>query len=95
MTERSFLGYGSPEALEKAITAGEGDDFTVYGEGLLYASVCSSLPPEEVKRRMGTRPSGTRGGWQLSENKTFRGGQPNPCPCDDHPQTHKHYLFVT
>ena len=53
LTERSFLGYGSPEALEKAITAGEGDDFTVYREGLLYASVCSSLPTEEVKHGWG------------------------------------------
>ena len=94
MAVPSFLGYGTPEALEKAITMGEGDDFTVYVEGLFYASVCSSLPLEEVKRRMKARLSGTTCGWQLSEDTTFSGCQSNPSPCEKHPETHKHYLFV-
>ena len=88
-----FLDFGSPEALEKALTAGESEDFVVYNEGLCYASVCSSLPVEEVQARMQRRPSGTTRGWRLSE-EAFAGGQPNPCPCDQRPDTHKHYVFV-
>ena len=55
----NFAGYGSPEKLEKAITAEEDERFTVYTEGLCYASVCSNLPQEEVIARMRRRPSGT------------------------------------
>ena len=89
----SYLGYGSPEKLEKAITQEEDEDFVVYAEGLLYLSVCSSLPQEEVEARMHRRISGASGGWTLAE-KLFRWGEPNPCPCDMKPETHKHYLFV-
>ena len=87
-----YMGYGTPEALEAAITADEDDDFTVYAEGLLYASVCSSLGKEETVARMARRPSGV-GGWMLSDDEEFPQGQPNPCPCDQRPGTHQHYLF--
>ena len=71
----------------------EGEDFTVYREGLFSASVCSSLPQSEVLERMAARPCGTTAGWMLSDNPTFSGGEPNPCPCDQNPATHRHYLF--
>ena len=89
----SYLGYGSPEKLEKAIIQEEDKDFVVYAEGLLYLSVCSSLPQQEVEARMRRRPSGTKNGWGLAD-EPFRSGEPNPCPCDMKPETHKHYLFV-
>ena len=88
----NFMGYGSPERLEQAITAEEGEDFVVYGEGLIYASVCSSLAQDEVVARMHRRLCGTHAGWGLSD-KAFKTGEPNPCPCDNQPETHKHYLF--
>jgi hypothetical protein len=59
-------------------------------EDLLFAVVCSSLPQEEVERRMKDRPCGTTNGWMLSEPKE---GVANPSPCKEHPRTHKHYLF--
>jgi hypothetical protein len=69
-------------------------DFTVYGQGVFCASVCTSLPLEEATRRMNAEnPSGTENGWNKSEDVTFRCGEPNPCTCPDHPATHKHYLF--
>ena len=89
----NFIGYGSPEALEAAITAEEGDDFTIYSEGLVNASVCSSLGLEETVARMQRRISGTDAGFILSENKNFSTGQTNPCPCERNPKTHQHYLF--
>jgi hypothetical protein len=68
-------------------------DFEVYAEGLCYASVCSSLPQSEVELRMQQREPGTTLGWRLAE-EPFRTGEPNPCPCSDNPETHKHYLFA-
>lgn len=69
-------------------------DFEVYSLGLVAASVCSSLSLEETKKRLNEEhPTGIESQWELSKDKQFRGGQPNPCPCDQHPETHKHYLF--
>ena len=90
----SYLGYGSAEKLEAALTREEGADFMVYTEGLCYASVCSSLDQAEVAARMCRRPSGTTGGWTLSDHNKFADGKSNPCPCELHPETHKHYLFA-
>ena len=67
-------------------------EFTVLGEQLLFMGVCSSLPLEEVKRKAGAILCGTTGGWQFSE-KSFSKKTPNPNPCPDSPETHKHYLF--
>lgn len=70
-----------------------GDSFVIYSEGLLFASVCSSLKKEEVERRMARIPCGTTNGWTLS-SKDFNNGSPNGCPCDQKPTTHHHYLFA-
>ena len=88
----NFMGYGSPEKLEAAITSEEGDNFVVYGEGLINASVCSSLGKDETVARMGRRLNGVNP-WFLSEDKNFATGQPHPCPCEQNPKTHQHYLF--
>ena len=89
-----FMGYGSPEKLEQAITAQEETGiFEVYLEGLVSASVCSSLSQEETIARMKARITGITSRWELSI-KPFRTGETNPCPCNNHPDTHKHYLFV-
>lgn len=59
--------------------------FEVYREGLCFMSVCTDMTPEEAETFAQTvRPSGTKRGWKLSEDKTFRTGEPNPCPCEKH-----------
>lgn len=69
-------------------------DFEVYSNGLIHCSVCSSLSLEETVRRTNLEnPTGTSSKWEL-HNEKFRTGQPNPCPCNDNPETHKHYLMV-
>lgn len=68
------------------------EDFQIIGEKLLYLSVCSSLPVEEVTTRARGIPCGTTGGWQLSE-EGYSDEIPNGAPCPDAPETHKHYLF--
>ena len=67
------------------------EQFLVH-ESLLFATVCSNLPKDEVNRRMTGRPCGTSGGWQFSDEE-FSEGVPNPHPCTDNPKTHTHYLF--
>jgi hypothetical protein len=65
----------------------------IYSQGLCFASVCSALPIEDVKAAMATVPTGVSSAWTLSDEKEFANGQPHPCPCEDLPETHKHYLF--
>lgn len=92
----SFLGYGSPEALEEAIKKSKGEqskDFIIYDDGLVSASVCSSLPQEEVEKRMKRVITGVTGGWRFANDGNFSSGEANPCPCNQQPKTHKHYLF--
>lgn len=60
------------------------DEVVVYSEGLLSASACApaGLTGEEVTAAVNaTHPSGTRSGWQLSEDKTFHSGDPMPAAC--------------
>lgn len=67
-----------------------------YSIGLIAASVCADnlLAPEEVEKEFNRiSPSGTTNGWKISEDTNFRQGKPNPCQCDQHPETRKHYLF--
>lgn len=61
------------------------DKVEVYALGALSCSVCApeSMTPEEIIA--GTEkeyPCGTTAGWQISKSKTFKGGQPMPCPCE-------------
>ncbi len=68
-------------------------EFVIYSTGVCYMSVCTSLSPEEATARVNAEaPTGVASKWELSE-ATFRTGQPNPCPCDKKPKTHKHFLF--
>jgi hypothetical protein len=81
------------ERIEKAYKDAEGPDFQMYTMGLLFLSVCSSLGKEATVARMASIPSGTRAGWVFSDDETFATGESNPCPCEQKPDTHMHYLF--
>lgn len=64
----------------------------VYSRGLCFMSVCvvKDASAEEIEASVG--PSGTRRGWRMSEEKTFRTGEPNPCQCKDY-RDRLHYLL--
>lgn len=69
-------------------------EFVAYSVGIVSASVCSSLGVKETARRLNQEhPTGIDSAWSQSPDETFRTGEPNPCPCEDSPTTHKHYLF--
>lgn len=71
-----------------------GPEFTAYAVGMVTASVCTSLPPEEIPVRMNMlHPTGITSNWALAEETHFAQGAPNPCQCHDYPETHKHYLL--
>jgi hypothetical protein len=68
--------------------------FEVDSMGILYCSVCSTLSPEETTAKLNEEhPTGISSGWKLA-GESFVSGEPNPCPCERHPETHKHYLFI-
>lgn len=70
------------------------DDFTIYSEGVVCTSVCTSLSIEVATERLNVEcPTGISSRWKLSSDTTFAGGTPMPCVCPDYPETHKHYLF--
>lgn len=70
------------------------DDFIVYSTGLCYSSVCTTLSDkEEIAERMNMgHPTGISSRWQVA-TEPFKGGEPNPCPCPDHPGR-RHFLLV-
>ena len=84
------------ELVEQVAAAAGGQqtpEFYRYGEGLCYASACTSLSDAEAIARMNEVPAGTANGWQLSTDGTFADGTPHPHPCPDNPDTHRHLLF--
>ena len=68
------------------------EEFIIYATGLVSASVCSSLSKREVELKMAQEMTGV-GPWRFARSEKFSGGEPNPCPCNKNPKTHKHYLF--
>lgn len=85
-----------PRNTDGSIDTAAFDDPTgveIYAHGLCHASVCSALPVDEVKAVMAAYPTGISSHWEISENTEFANGQPHPCPCEQKPTTHTHYLF--
>lgn len=68
---------------------------TVYSMGVVCCSVCAPADMDgdavaaEVNR---AHPSGTESGWSVSQDETFRTGQPNPCACEADP-SRRHWLM--
>ena len=69
-------------------------DFHAYSVGVCHASVCTAIADiDTITRRLNLeRPTGV-GPWLPSTAASFKNGMPNPCPCNEWPATHKHYLF--
>lgn len=69
-------------------------DFLAYSVGVVYASACTSLDDATATTRMNAAvATGTDTPWRIAD-EPFRTGEPNPCPCNDKPATHRHILFV-
>ena len=68
----------------------------VYSLGLLHLSVCTdAVDRKEIERLCNKHsPAGTEQGWLVSEEPTFKGGEPNPNPCNKGRKGFLHYLMV-
>lgn len=87
------------EALKARIEAAEEHAKTspvqVYSHGMFCASVCAPgdmAPADVAAEAERCMPSGTDGGWQVSAETQFRGGQSMPCVCE-HDASRKHWLL--
>lgn len=72
------------------------DKLIIYSQGIIAMSVCvdKDLTTHEIEMLANSQsPTGIKSKWQISTDKTFHKGEPNPCPCEDHPETRKHYLL--
>ena len=68
--------------------------FEVYGIGPCYASVCTDLSDAEATDRLnGKHPTLISSKWAISTDETFKGGEPNPCPCEKG-NGRRHILFT-
>lgn len=66
----------------------------IYAVGLCYASACTEASDADtVAHANSEHPTGLRHGWQVSTDATFAGGEPNPCPCHEWPETRRHVLL--
>ncbi len=69
-------------------------DFELYAHGVCCASVCTCLSDEETTRRLNLEhPTGISSLWHISSDSSFHSGHPNPTPCEQSPDTHRHILF--
>lgn len=68
--------------------------FAAYSVGLVYASICTSLTDEQATARLNEQhPTGITSRWTVAD-EPFANGDPNPRPCNSHPDTHRHLLFT-
>jgi hypothetical protein len=65
----------------------------ITSPGICYASVCSDEGPLNAARWLNANyPTGISSAWKPSDDPTFAGGPPNPCPCEQQPGF-LHYLM--
>ena len=67
----------------------------VYSHGVVHCSICTNIDSISLIENLvnAKNPTGIRSRWKVSKQIAFDSGQPNPCPCDQKPETHKHYLM--
>lgn len=71
------------------------EDFIAYSVGLCNLSACvrKDMTREEVKAAANrNQPTGISSKWKIAAK--FKGGEPSPCPCNDHPKERLHYLLT-
>jgi hypothetical protein len=72
------------------------DRVVAYGIGFVHTSVCAvaDATPDEIRGAANrASPTGLDHGWEISEDKEFATGEPNPCPCNEH-EGRQHWLLV-
>lgn len=71
-------------------------ELIVYSNGLVCCSVCTNIESIAMIENLTNlqNPTGIGSRWKVSDAIAFDSGEPNPCPCNDKPETHKHYLLV-
>lgn len=70
--------------------------YCIGSPGLVCVSVCApkDTPTEDIEAWVnGECPTGISSAWAISDDAEFAAGQPNPCPCDQEPETRLHYLL--
>jgi hypothetical protein len=72
------------------------DELEVYSNGLVHCSVCTNIKdPRNIEMQTNIKnPTGISSSWKIDKEPNFHTGQTNPCPCENKPNTHKHYLMV-
>jgi hypothetical protein len=70
-------------------------DVEIYSSGLCCASVCApkDMEGDQVADAVNAkRPTGISSRWEISEDKQFKSGEPNPCTCETDPER-RHWLL--
>lgn len=70
-------------------------DVIVYASGIAVCSACApkSMSREDVEAQVNAKlPTGLNHGWSISDQPTFKGGEPNPCQCED-VDARQHFLL--
>ncbi len=73
----------------------ETEEVEVYSNGFCHCSVCTNIEGIALIENAvnAKNPTGIKSRWKVSKQIAFDSGQPNPCPCDQKPETHSHYLM--
>lgn len=69
---------------------------TAYAVGICAASVCAAADasPDEIADAINASyPTGISSRWRVSGDPTFASGEPNPCPCNEEPESRRHWLL--
>jgi hypothetical protein len=72
----------------------EREELEIYSNGLVHCSVCTNvIDRKRIEELVNLKnPTGIASQWKIS-NDNFKNGNSNPCPCENKPKTHKHYLM--
>lgn len=71
-------------------------DIDVYTNGLCCCSACvpKDATADQIEDAVNAvNPTGTDSRWRISKDAFFKGGEPNPGPCNHDPEGRRHVLL--
>jgi hypothetical protein len=69
------------------------EELDIFWISYVFCFVCTNIEDQKRIEELTNQKRHTDVHWMISPVKHFANGKSNPYPCEEKPETHKHYLM--